>query len=180
MISVAISACLLGEACRWDGASKLTPGVAEFARLPDVEVVAVCPEVAGGLSTPRDPSELVRRDGEVFVVTRNGDDVTRAFMHGALKCLEFVTEREIAFAVLKEGSPSCGSTRIYDGSFSGKTIDDEGICAHLFRRNGIAVTNEIKLQTLLTDYFAKTAGNPADKIECWDAKEFALWVQKNA
>ena len=177
MVRIAISACLLGEACRWDGASKPHDAVLKLVTQPGVEVIPLCPEVTGGLPTPRPASEIqpTRR-----VTTSEGADVTEAFLLGAQRCFRQAEEGRVAFAVLKEGSPSCGSTQIHDGTFSGVRIGGEGITAELFRQHDIVVISEVQLQTLMDEFFAKMADGVDGQHACWDAEEFALWVQKIA
>ena len=133
---ILVSACLLGENCKYSGGNNRREDVCRF--LEGKEYVAFCPEQAGGLPTPRLPSE--RRDGRVF--SRDGEDVTAAFLLGAEQALELCRGEEVTLAILKQGSPSCGSRYIYDGSFSGAKIPGEGVTAELLRRNGIRVMSE--------------------------------------
>ena len=133
---IVVSACLLGHNCRYDGGSNPVDAVIKLA--DHVEVVAVCPEVLGGLPTPRVPSERV---GE-RVVTAKGDDVTDAFQAGASATLEICRSRGCTEAILKARSPSCGCGRIYDGSFSGKLVPGNGVFAQLLLAEGIPVRTE--------------------------------------
>ncbi|MBQ4036681.1 MAG: DUF523 domain-containing protein [Clostridia bacterium] len=133
---VLVSACLLGVPCRYDGASKPDDRVAELKE--NYELIPFCPEVEGGLSTPRIPCE--RQGGRV--IRRDGANETEAYRRGASLCLSAVREKECAFAVLKEKSPSCGVNFIYDGSFTGKLIRGCGVTAELLRKNGINVYSE--------------------------------------
>lgn len=133
-----ISACLLGVECKYDGGSnKLSP-----EKLNELceryELVPVCPEAYGGLTTPRTPSE--RRDGGVF--SKDGRDVTRQFEKGAAAALRLAKLLGIRKALLKENSPSCGSGTIYDGSFSGKLICGDGVTAELLKKHGIEIFGE--------------------------------------
>lgn len=151
-IYIAVSACLLGEACRYDGASKPSPPVQGLADLPGVELVPICPEVAGGLPTPRAASEIVRMpDGAARVKTRDGTDNTAAFVAGAHAVLETCREHGCETAVLKSKSPSCGSGTIYDGTFSGALVPGWGIAAQLLRDAGIAVVDEDGIEAVLDD-----------------------------
>ncbi len=177
MATIAVSACLLGEPCRWDGASKPHAGVLALAAQAGVQVIPICPEVAGGLPTPRAASEIQHSRR---VITSEGADVTEEFALGAERCLQQLEDEHVAFAVLKEGSPSCGSTRIYDGTFSGVRIDGEGVAAQLFRQHHILVISEERFQELYDVYLAKMADDANGQPACWDAEEFALWVQNNA
>ena len=137
-----ISACLLGCGCRYDGASKTHPLAEALARR--YELVPVCPEQMGGLPTPRPPAE---RRGD-RVVTRTGD-VTEAYHRGAEEAWRLCSLLDCRAAVLKERSPSCGSSIIYDGSFTGKRIPGEGVTTALLRRSGITVFSENQLEELL-------------------------------
>ena len=146
--TVMLSSCLLGCPVRYDGgANALDDGHLEFLR-SRFEVVHICPEVAGGLETPRVPAEIVPgtpgRAGEdqVRVVTREGDEVSGQFARGAQLALELCLKERVKAAVLKERSPSCGSTRIYDGSFSGRVIPGSGVTAALLKKHTIPVFSE--------------------------------------
>lgn len=132
----AVSACLLGECCRYDGKSKVNIKVQKF--LKGKEYVPVCPEVSGGLPTPRTPCEIVKGR----VLDSGGEDRTQEYVGGAKKVLGICKAEGITTALLKQRSPSCGSKFIYDGTFSGAVIKGEGICAKLLRENGIAVISE--------------------------------------
>jgi uncharacterized protein YbbK (DUF523 family) len=109
----------------------------------------MCAEQLGGMTTPRDPSEIepghtaeevLKGDAKVLAVT--GKDVTEQFVVGAQRILEFCQEMGIEIAVLKSDSPSCGPVRTYDGTFTGRTIPGKGITAELLEQNGIKVYNE--------------------------------------
>ena len=138
-----ISACLLGVNCRYDGGGKAIPAIKELKEL--AELIPVCPEILGGLSTPRTPSE--RRDGRV--VAKDGGDVTDAFQRGAGEALKLAELFGAKLALLKERSPSCGSGQIYDGSFSGGLTPGDGVTAELLKGNGIAVYGESRVQELI-------------------------------
>lgn len=141
---VLVSACLLGQPVRYDGQSKGI--VSDWLQTLGAEgrVLAFCPEVAGGLPTPRPPAE---RQGEL-VVTESGLDVTAEFACGAVLALETCQQQGIRFALLKEGSPSCGSGRIYNGRFEGQSVAGEGMTTALLRRHGIVVFSEDQLPEL--------------------------------
>lgn len=144
MEKLLVSACLLGQPVRYDGQSK---GIlSDWLTTLGVEgrTLAFCPEVAGGLPTPRPPAE---RQGE-RVITVTGLDVTREFDHGAELALALCLREGIRFALLKEGSPSCGSGRIYNGRFEGVSLPGEGKTAALLRRHGIRVFSEEQLAEL--------------------------------
>jgi uncharacterized protein YbbK (DUF523 family) len=141
-MNLLVSACLLGAPCRYDGRSKGIPGLRE--RLYGCTLFPVCPEVLGGLPTPRTPAERV---GD-RVRTRDGRDVTEAYRRGALAALRIARENGCAVALLKERSPSCGCGLIYDGSFSGVLIPGSGVAAELLRQNGVRVIGESRLNLL--------------------------------
>ena len=133
---ILVSACLLGLACRYDGASK--PREEVLALKERHELIPVCPEQLGGLPTPRVPAE---RQGE-RVVTREGGDVTAQYRKGAEEALQLCRLFDCDCAVLKERSPSCGCRGIYDGSFSGNLTEGQGVTAELLTRAGIPVYGE--------------------------------------
>lgn len=138
-----ISACLLGQRCRYDGGSKYYPAVEALSET--YELVPVCPECFGGLPIPREPSERV---GD-RVLSRTGEDVTAAFLQGAEKALEIARKNQAALALLKERSPSCGCGAIYDGTFSGTVVPGNGVAAELLLQNGIKVYGESRIRELL-------------------------------
>ena len=142
MRKILISACLLGERVRYDGGTRPLQSALLERWLAEGRVVPFCPEVAGGLPVPRPPVER-QPDGRVLDV--DGVDRTRELDAGARQALEAAKREGVVVAVLKANSPSCGSTRIYDGTFSGRLIDGAGVTAQLFRREGIAVFDETRL-----------------------------------
>lgn len=133
---ILVSACLLGIPCRYDGRSMPCDKVISLAE--KYELVPVCPEIYGGLSTPRVPSERI---GE-RVMMKNGTDVTENYARGAAAALELCRIFDIKTAILKEKSPSCGCGAIYDGSFSGRLTDGNGVTAELLLSHGIRVVGE--------------------------------------
>lgn len=143
--NIVISACLLGKNCRYDGKSK------EYARIEELKekynLFPVCPEVMGGLPTPRVASENI--GDKVF--NQDGIDNTTFFNKGASKALEVYYNNKCEFAILKESSPSCGSNKIYDGTFSGKKIPGMGVTAKLFKENGIKIYTEEDIDYLLKE-----------------------------
>lgn len=138
-----LSACLLGVCCRYDGASKPHPSVEALAQAH--QLIPVCPEQLGGLSTPRPPAE---RQGN-RVVAKNGTDVTDQYCRGAEETLRLCRLLGCEAAVLKERSPSCGHGEIYDGTFTGTLTAGDGVTAALLIENGIAVYGESQIQQLL-------------------------------
>ena len=143
MENILVSACLLGENCRYDGKAKPNENIKKLKNT--YNLIPVCPEVLGGLETPRSPAEILGRK----VINKDGADVTAYFENGAEKALETAIKNRCKIAVLKANSPSCGKGRVYDGSFSGKLIDGNGICASLLLKNGIMVFDENNIDTLL-------------------------------
>lgn len=143
MEKIAVSACLLGVNCKYSGGNNKNEDVLKLA--VKFELVPVCPESYGGLPIPREPSEL--RGGRVW--SKSGKDVTAAFEAGAQKALEKALANGCRTAVLKERSPSCGSGKIYDGTFTGTLTDGSGVAAALFAENGIAVLGESRVGELL-------------------------------
>ena len=140
-----VSACLLGENCKYNGGNNYTP---ETEKLKErFELLPVCPEQLGGLPTPRLPSERV---GDK-VLARSGADVTEAFRRGAEKTLEIALAHGVTRAVLKERSPSCGSGAIYDGSFSGAVVSGDGVAAEKLKQHGITVFGESRIGDLLDE-----------------------------
>ena len=133
-----VSACLLGENCKYSGGNNALPPELLAALEEKYRLVPICPERDGGLPTPRLPSE---RKGK-RVLNRAGEDVTEAFRRGAQLALETARREGCRLALLKERSPSCGSGKIYDGSFSGTLIPGNGVAAALLKENGIAVFGE--------------------------------------
>jgi uncharacterized protein YbbK (DUF523 family) len=141
--TILVSACLLGVCCRYDGESKPNEKV---IRLREKYVlVPICPEVDGGLPTPRIPSERV---GDK-VLMRDGRDVTDNYRLGAELALEKARTFACTAAILKARSPSCGKGKIYNGSFSGNLTDRDGVCAELLQKNGITVYTEDEIDALL-------------------------------
>lgn len=148
MERILVSACLLGRPVRYDGTGRRSDDTL-FRRWQDEgRLVSVCPEVGGGLPVPRPPAEIVGGlggdvlDGRAHVLTRDGTDVTTHFIAGARQALERARAYDIRLAILKEGSPSCGSLQVFDGTFAGRRIPGEGVTTALLERHGIAVFGE--------------------------------------
>lgn len=135
-MNILISACLTGCNCKYNGKNNFNKKVS--ALLDKHTVICVCPEQAGGLPTPRMPSEI--KDGRV--ITENGTDVTESFLNGAKASLSKALKYNCTAAVLKANSPSCGFGKIYDGSFSHKLTDGNGIFAQMLFDNGIKIFTE--------------------------------------
>ncbi|MDH0731666.1 DUF523 domain-containing protein [Pseudomonas sichuanensis] len=147
---VLVSACLLGQPVRYDGRASGHPDLLQRWQA-EGRVVPLCPEVAGGLSTPRPAAEIPGGQGgqvldaQVQVLTASGEDVSAAFMAGAQRALELVRRHGIRVAVLKSGSPSCGNRQTYDGTFTGVKVAGEGVTTALLRREGVQVFSELEL-----------------------------------
>ena len=153
MQRVLVSACLLGHAVRYNGTDKKADHDVLARWVAEGRVVAVCPEVAGGLAVPRPPAEIEGGAGGAAVlaggarvVALTGQDVTTAFVHGAEAALARALADGIRVSVLKEGSPSCGSSYSYDGTFSGTRVPVPGVTAALLRRHGVQVFSEHELE----------------------------------
>ncbi len=134
-----ISACLCGQTCRYDGGAFDIPALRELANTGIA--IPFCPECAGGLSTPRKPCEIVGNR----VLAADGTDCTAEYERGAQLALEECRRYGLTAAILKESSPSCGVSRIYDGSHTGQKIPGQGITAALLAENGIALFTEKQL-----------------------------------
>ena len=145
MEKLLISACLTGENCKYDGGNTALPPEPLAALRGRYELVPVCPENAGGLPTPREPSE--RRGGGVW--SRSGRDVTAEYEKGARIALELARQNACRAALLKERSPSCGHERIYDGTFSGVLVPGSGTAAEKLLAAGIPVYGESEVNKLI-------------------------------
>ena len=130
---IVVSACLLGENCKYSGGNNRSEAVLAFLR--GHEVLPVCPEVLGGLPTPRTPAEIV--DGTV--TTKDGRNVDAAFRRGAALALAQAEERGAELAILQPRSPSCGAREVYDGTFSGRKVRGQGVFARLLMDSGFRV-----------------------------------------
>jgi len=136
-----VSSCLAGIKCRYDGRDNIIPAIHKMVE--QGEVITVCPEVLGGLTTPRIPAEIVvSQNGERRVINRDGKDVTAEFEAGAQKTLEIAQAAGAEIAIMKQRSPSCGCGQTYDGTFSGVIINADGITSALLKKNGITVLTE--------------------------------------
>ncbi len=143
---ILISSCFLGHKVRYDGQSKrLTHPLLEKWLRQD-RLLGICPEILGGLPVPRPAAEIEIKTHKVL--TKAGGNVTEQFESGAQQTLLLCKQHGIRFALLKESSPSCGSSLIYDGSFSNKKIDGQGICSQLLIKNGIKVFSENSIELL--------------------------------
>ena len=130
---IAVSACLLGDNCKYNGGNNYSEKVAQF--LKGHNVIPVCPEVMGGLPTPREPSEIVNGT----VMHKDGSSVDEEFRKGADLALKKVLEARAELVILQSRSPSCGVQTVYDGTFTGKIISGQGVFAKLLIENNIKV-----------------------------------------
>ena len=141
---VLISACLAGINCKFNGENNLLDSGILDEISKKYHLLFVCPEVFGGLGTPREPAEM--KDG--LVVTKTAKDVSENFKFGAEICLKIAKLNGCKKAILKARSPSCGSGQIYDGSFTKKLILGDGVAAKLLKENGILVFSEDEIGRL--------------------------------
>ena len=130
---ILVSSCLLGLNCKYDGGNNYSNEIDEF--LKDYDVIPICPEIMGGLPTPRVASE---RLGDK-VITKDRKDVTEQYKKGAEETLFLAKKYDVKKALLKLRSPSCGSVKIYDGTFTHTVIDGDGVTAELLKNNGIEI-----------------------------------------
>ncbi|KML31361.1 DUF523 domain-containing protein [Priestia aryabhattai] len=152
---IAVSSCLAGIQCRYNGSHSLVEKIKELVEQD--KVLLICPELLGGFLTPRESTEIVGGtgedvlDGNAKVIEKSGNDVTKLYIEGAYKALNTIQEADVRYVVLKESSPSCGSTMIYNGEFSNTKIAGEGVTTALFKRAGMQVISE--KQFLDTNFF---------------------------
>ena len=132
-MKILVSACLLGENCKYNGGNNYSPVVAEFIK--DKEVLTICPEMMAGMGCPRTPIEIV--DG--VLMDRNGNNVDAAMREAIEKAMEMIRKEDIRCAILQSRSPTCGVNQIYDGSFSGKLINGSGLFAQALKDAGYQV-----------------------------------------
>ncbi|MES5097259.1 DUF523 domain-containing protein [Agrobacterium sp. BA1120] len=153
---ILISACLLGHAVRYDGKGKPLSHPAIDRWRQEGRLVTICPEMAGGMPVPRPPAEIENGasgldvlEGRARVLEITGGDVTAQFIAGAEKALAFAKDNGCNYALLIDGSPSCGSVAVYDGSFSGRKHAGNGVTAALFQQAGIAVFSDRDIEALV-------------------------------
>ena len=156
-MKILVSACLLGEDVRYDGGNSAIAynTTSSFVQkelfmdmLGDHSIYSFCPEVSGGLSTPRDPAEIISANKPFRIQTKNAEDVTVNFLIGAKNALDLCKEEGITVALFKSKSPSCGNDGIYDGTFSGNLISGVGMTTKLLQENGVQVFNENQINEL--------------------------------
>lgn len=137
---IIISACLCGCNCKYNGKNNKNEQCVNLFK--SGKATLICPEQLGGMTTPRLPSEILKNEENKLVINKNGENVTDFFERGAKEALNIAKLVNSKVAILKDGSPSCGSEFVYDGNFSGNKIKGQGITAELFIKNGIKVFSE--------------------------------------
>ena len=143
---ILVSSCLAGLDVRYNGTNCLNDKISKLVE--ENKAITICPELLGGFSTPREPAEIIGGNGEdvldgnAKVVDKSGKDVTQLYIKGAYSTLEQAIELNATLVVLKENSPSCGSSIIYNGEFIGKKIMGMGVTSALLKRNGLKVISE--------------------------------------
>jgi len=135
-MNILISSCLLGEKCRYNATDSYCVDLEKYKNKHTF--ISVCPEILGGMNTPRDPAE---RKGNT-VITKAGEDVTEFYRRGAIETLRIAKMYNCEIAIMKERSPSCGKDCVYDGNFTGNIIDGNGVTVDLLLQNGIKVFGE--------------------------------------
>lgn len=145
-MKILVSACLAGINCYYNGKNKLNKKIRKLVQ--EGKAICACPEELGGLPTPRIPQEILNSTGEEVlkgngkVINKKGEDVTDYFLKGAYRTLDLAKRYKIKKAILKAKSPSCGKGNIYDGSFSGKLKQGNGVTTALLLKNNIQVKTE--------------------------------------
>lgn len=137
---VLVSACLVGENCKYNGKSNKNEKIIEF--LKDKDVILVCPEVMSGLNIPRLKSEILKNSKNLCVINEKREDVTEYFVKGAEIALKLALENNVEIAIVKEKSPSCGLKKVYDGKFDGTLVEGIGVFSRKLIENGIRVLTE--------------------------------------
>ena len=145
MGKIVVSACLLGQNCKYNGGNNKNEAVLRF--LEGKEVIPVCPEVLGGLPVPRIPAEL--KDGEAW--NKNGENVDEAFKRGVELTMAILEEEDIELAILQSRSPTCGVKQVYDGTFTGMLIDGQGLLAKALTEKGYRVIDAEDIVTVTID-----------------------------
>ncbi|MCK0470551.1 DUF523 domain-containing protein [Halalkalibacter sp. APA_J-10(15)] len=143
---ILVSSCLAGLKVRYNGTHSLDNRISKL--VSEKKAVTICPELLGGFLTPREPAEIVGGNGEdvldgnAKVIEKSGKDVTALYLEGAHATLHKAKEINASIVILKENSPSCGSSMIYNGEFKGKRVVGNGVTSALLKRNGIQVISE--------------------------------------
>ena len=142
-MKILVSACLLGENCKYNGGNNYNSAVAEFVK--DKAVVTICPEMMAGMGCPRTPIEIV--DG--VLMDRSGNNVDAVMRQAVAQTMERICKEDIQCAILQSRSPTCGVNEVYDGSFSGKLIPGSGVLAQALKAAGYRVIDAEDVQKLL-------------------------------
>lgn len=132
-MTVLVSACLLGENCKYNGGNNCSPAILDF--LKDKQVIPICPEILAGMPAPRPPVEV---NGS-RVLRKNGEDVTDAYCSGVCKAMQIAAQQPIDLVILKSRSPTCGVGQRYDGTFTGTLVNQSGLFAEVLQRAGYLV-----------------------------------------
>jgi len=149
---ILVSACLLGINCKYNGGNNKNENVLNL--IEKYILIPVCPEQLGGLSTPREPAEIVGGNGsdvlsrEAKVVTNSGKDITQMFVKGAEETLKIAKMFKAKIAILKDGSPSCGVKHIYDGTFTHRIKSGSGVTASILKKSGMIVISEVEIDKI--------------------------------
>lgn len=153
---ILVSACLMGHAVRYDGRAKPLVHPAIERWMQEGLLVTICPEMSAGMPVPRSPAEIADAAtgedvlaGSARVVEMTGGDVTDEFLQAAENAVRLATESECRYALLIDGSPSCGSGFIYDGSFSGNRRAGNGVTAAALKQAGIEVFSDRDIDRLI-------------------------------
>ncbi|MFC0559117.1 DUF523 domain-containing protein [Halalkalibacter alkalisediminis] len=158
---ILVSSCLAGLNVRYNGTNSLDSKINKLVETN--QAVTICPELLGGFSTPREPAEIIGGDGDdvldkkAKVVDKSGKDVTELYIKGAYATLEKAKKLNVTIVVLKENSPSCGSSFIYNGQFKGKKMIGNGVTTALLKRNGLQVISE---EQLADQFFSLSDNKP--------------------
>ena len=134
---ILVSACLVGINCKYNGKNNYNERIVELVK--SGKAIPMCPEQLGGLATPRACAEIKYIDDKRYVFNKNGEDITKEFESGAKEVLNFVKKMNIKKAILQSRSPSCGKGKIYDGEFTGRLIDGNGVLVDLLKENGVEI-----------------------------------------
>ncbi|MDT0161342.1 MULTISPECIES: DUF523 domain-containing protein [Bacillus] len=151
-----VSSCLAGLEVRYNGTHCLQENICQL--IDQKKAVSICPELLGGLPVPREPAEIIGGDGgdvldgRARIIEKSGRDVTELYINGAYAALKKAEELQVSAVVLKEFSPSCGSSVIYNGEFTGRKVAGDGVTSALLKRNGIRVVSDRELEELLFSY----------------------------
>ena len=143
MKKIAVSACLVGKNTKYNGKNNYNENVINY--LKDKEYILICPEVTGGLPTPRQPSEIIKDK----VINKKNEDVTFNFITGANKTIKLLLSENVDTVILKSNSPSCGYGKIYDGTFLGNLIDGNGVFAELALKHNIKIYTEKDIENMI-------------------------------